>query len=262
MLYMVPILLFIYACTVPYPGIWFSYNPLYKLRRKLYNLIINSGGGPIVEKVILFQGDSITDAGRNRENDNEKGFGYASMVAGELGANEPYQYIFYNRGISGNRVVDLFARMKIDMINLKPNIMSILIGVNDVWHEYKRQNGVSAEKYELVYGLMIEELLRELPGLKLMIMEPFVLPGSATQSTEEHPDRWAFFSREVPLRAQAAKRLAEKYDLPFVPLQEIFDKANTDAPAPDYWLRDGVHPTAAGHTLIKRAWLEAYKNLK
>ena len=214
-----------------------------------------------MEKVILFQGDSITDTGRNRESDHNKGFGYANMVSGELGAAEPYRYTFYNRGISGNRVVDLFARMKVDMINLKPDIMSILIGVNDVWHEYTKKNGVSAEKYELVYDLMIQELLRELPGLKLMILEPFILPGSATESTEEYPDRWEFFSREVPLRAQAAKRIAEKYGLPFVPLQHLFDKANSDAPAPGYWLRDGVHPTSAGHVLIKNAWLEAYKTL-
>lgn len=215
-----------------------------------------------MQKVVLFQGDSITDTGRNRENDNNKGFGYANMVSGELGASEPYQYVFYNRGISGNRVVDLFARMKADMINLKPDIMSILIGVNDVWHEYTRQNGVSAEKFELVYDLMVEELLRELPGLKLMLLEPFVLPGSATEVTEEHPDRWEFFSREVPLRAQAAKRIAEKYDLPFIPLQEMFTRVNADAPFSGYWLRDGVHPTSAGHTLIKRAWLEAYSKLK
>ena len=214
-----------------------------------------------MEKLILFQGDSITDTGRNRENDNNMGFGYANMVAGELGAAKPYQYRFLNRGIGGNRVVDLFARMKVDMINLKPDVMSILIGVNDVWHEYTRHNGVSAQKYELVYDLMIQELLQELPNLKLMLLEPFVLPGTATQTDEEHPGRWEFFSQEVPLRAQAAKRLAEKYNLPFVPLQHLFDKANADAPAPGYWLRDGVHPTPAGHVLIKNAWLEAFQKL-
>ena len=82
-----------------------------------------------------------------------------------------------------------------------------------------------------------------------------------TENTEEFPDRWDFFASEVPLRAQAAKRIAEKFGLPFVPLQEAFDKANADAPKAGYWLLDGVHPTAAGHTLIKRAWLEAFKNL-
>lgn len=211
-----------------------------------------------MEKVILFQGDSITDTGRNRENDNNRGYGYANLVSAEIGANEPYKYKFYNRGISGNRSVDLFARIKVDMINLKPDYMSILVGVNDVWHEYTRHNGVSAEKYELVYSLMIEELKTALPELKIMILEPFVLPGSATENTEQYPGRWEFFSREVPLRAAAAKRVAQKYGLPFVPLQDMFTNVNADAPVPDYWLRDGVHPTVAGHTLIKRAWLEAY----
>lgn len=214
-----------------------------------------------MSKVILFQGDSITDAGRNRERDCFMGSGYANMVAGELSADYPYSYTFYNRGIGGNRIVDLFARMRIDMINLKPDMMSILIGVNDVWHEYTRQNGVSAEKFELVYSLMIEELLRDLPGLKIMIMEPFVLPGSATENTEEYPNRWEYFEREVALRAEAAKRIAQKYHLPFVPLQEMLTKANADAPE-GYWLRDGVHPTSAGHTLIKRAWIETFKNNK
>ena len=212
-----------------------------------------------MEKLILFQGDSITDAGRNRELPHGMGVGYANMTAGELGLAEPYKYIFRNRGISGNRIVDLYARIKKDMINMNPAIMSILIGVNDAWHEYNYQNGVSAEKFELVYSLLIEELLQALPDLKLMLLEPFVLPGTATESTEEKPDRWEFFCKEVPLRAAAVKRLAEKYNLPFVPLQQMFTEVNADAPYMGYWLRDGVHPTAAGHVLIKNAWLEAYK---
>ncbi len=214
-----------------------------------------------MSKVILFQGDSITDAGRNKENDFFMGYGYANMVAGELSADYPYAYKFYDRGVSGNRVVDLYARIRLDMINLEPDMMSILVGVNDVWHEYTRQNGVSAEKFEMVYDLLIEELLQELPDLKIMILEPFVVPGSATENTEEHPQRWEFFQKEVPLRAAAAKRIAEKYNLPFVPLQEVFTAACADAPE-SYWVRDGVHPTNAGHTLIKRAWIEAFKNNK
>lgn len=173
-------------------------------------------------------------------------------------ANEPYKYKCFNRGIGGHRSIDLYARIKEDMINLKPDYMSILVGVNDVWHEYRWQNGLSAEKYELIYSLMIEELLTALPDLKIMILEPFVLPGSATENTEEHPVRWEYFSREVALRAAAAKRVAEKFNLPFVPLQKMFDEAEATAPAPGYWLRDGVHPTQAGHTLIKRAWLCCY----
>lgn len=214
-----------------------------------------------MEKVILFQGDSITDASRSREFEPNTGHGYATMVMGELGCMEPYQYQFYNRGISGNRVTDLYARIRRDMIQLKPDYMSILIGVNDVWHEFDIGNGVSAEKYELIYDLLLQELLEALPELKIMILEPFVLPGNCTCNTQEYPNRWEYFRDEVALRAQAAKRLAEKYSLVFVPLQEMLTKANENAPD-GYWLRDGVHPTAAGHNLIKNQWLKAFETMK
>lgn len=213
-------------------------------------------------KIVLFQGDSITDANRSTANDISIGYGYPNLVTAALGAAYPYQYKFYNRGISGHRVVDLYARIKKDMINLKPDYMSILIGINDVWHEVSAHNGVDAKKFELVYGLMIEELQQALPGLKIMLLEPFVLPGSATRSNEEFPGRWEFFRAETDLRREAVKRLAEKYDLPFVPLQARFDEANADAPADGYWLFDGVHPTSAGHELIKQAWLEAFEKMK
>ena len=109
-------------------------------------------------ELILFQGDSITDSSRHREYDDARGHGYATMITGALGAAEPYKYDFLNRGVSGNRVVDLLARIRCDMINLKPDYMSILIGVNDVWHEIAWENGVDAEKFEMVYCLLIEEL--------------------------------------------------------------------------------------------------------
>ena len=202
-----------------------------------------------MEKVILFQGDSITDCGRSRDVDRAMGNGYATFVGGALAASEPYAYSFYNRGISGNRVVDLYARIKIDMINLKPDYMSILIGINDVWHEYTRQNGVDAEKFEMVYDLLIQELKKARPELKIMILEPFVLAGQATMNTEEHPNRWEFFRSETDLRRIAAKRIAEKHGLVFVPLQDLFDQAEASAPEMGYWLHDGVHPTYAGHEL-------------
>lgn len=215
-----------------------------------------------MSKVILFQGDSITDCVRVRENENYRGSGYATMVSGALGAKAPYQYTFYNRGISGNRVVDLYARIRKDMINLKPDYISVLVGVNDVWHEVSYQNGVDAEKFELVYNLLVEELKRDLPGVKIMLLEPFVLPGSATCNTEENPTRWEYFRKETALRGEATRRVAQKQNVLFVPLQELFDKANVDAPNDQYWLVDGVHPSAAGHELIKTAWLEAFEQLK
>lgn len=213
-----------------------------------------------MRKKILFYGDSITDAGRDRNDLQGTGVGYPLLVKSELGFLQPEQYIFYNKGISGNRIVDLYARMKADCINLSPDYISILIGVNDVWHEYTRQDGVCTEKFERIYSMLIEELQEALPGVRIIILEPFVLPGSATSTDEENPNRLEYFQKETPLRAAAAKRVAEKYGLAFVPLQEDFTRLAENYPNED-WLRDGVHPTPAGHQLIKRKWLEAFRTL-
>jgi len=211
-------------------------------------------------KTILFQGDSITDAGRSRENDANTGIGYPTLVKGELGLEYPNEYAFCNRGISGNRVVDVYARIKMDIINLKPDVMSILIGVNDVWHECIRQNGVDTEKYFKIYSMLIEEIKEALPDIKIMILEPFVLEGSATENIEEYPDRWNYFHTEVAKKAEKSKAIAEKYGLTFIPLQEKFDAAAKLAPN-SYWLADGVHPTTAGHEIIKREWIKYFKTL-
>ena len=137
--------------------------------------------------------------------------------------------------------------------------MSLLIGVNDVWHELGgRHNGVSAEKFEKIYNMLITEILEELPNIKILIMEPFVLKASATVATEAEPERWECFKTEVSKRADVAKRIAEKYNLPFVALQGIFDDACKQASA-SYWLGDGVHPTPMGHWLIKNEWIKAFR---
>lgn len=204
-------------------------------------------------KTFLLQGDSITDAGRSREIDRARGHGYPTLVASELTYDYPGQFNVINRGISGNRIVDLYARIKKDFLNLKPDYLSILIGVNDVWHDYIGEpNGVSDERFRKIYDMLIEELRAELPDVKIYILEPFVLRGIAT---EEH---WEDFAREVPLRAKSAKWIAEKHGLPFIPLQEKFDEKCRLCDA-SYWLWDGVHPTAAGHELIARALLERVK---
>ncbi len=215
-----------------------------------------------MHKKILFQGDSITDAGRSRDNDNNPGTGYPLLVKAQLGAQEPDTYDFINRGISGNRIVDLYARIKIDFTNIKPDYLSILIGVNDVWHELGgRHNGVDAEKFEWMYDRLITEIREACPDCKIMILAPFVLEGGATRSNENEPDRWQNFRDETPLRAEAARRVAEKHGLHFVELQPIFDEACKQADG-SYWLGDGVHPTPMGHQLIAQAWLKAFEELK
>lgn len=205
---------------------------------------------------ILFQGDSITDAGRSRDvnRDDLVGRGYPVLVKASLGFENPNEYEFINRGVSGDRVVDLYARIKMDILNLKPDVMSILIGVNDVWHEIVDCNGVDAEKYYKVYSMLIEEIKQELPDIKIMILEPFVLKASATE------EEWDRFLTETKKRAQMAKKVAEKFNLTFVPLQDGFDALTKKAPS-SYWLRDGVHPTAMGHEYIKTQWLKAFRNL-
>ena len=204
---------------------------------------------------ILFQGDSITDAGRAKDNDINLGYGYPRLVEAALGYEEPGCHTFINKGISGNRIVDLYARIKRDILNYKPDVMSILIGVNDVWHEFAESpNGVAAEKFYKVYDMLIEEIKEALPDIKILILEPFALKASGTEA------HWDEFRTETAKRAEKAKLIAEKHNLVFVPLQAGFD-ALCEKAEPSYWLRDGVHPTAMGHEFIKNEWLKAYKTL-
>lgn len=212
-------------------------------------------------KKILFQGDSITDCSRNRNDFYSMGTGYANFVKGALGFENPNEYEFINRGISGNRIVDLYARIKVDFINLKPDYASIYIGVNDTWHEISGQNGVDTDKFEKIYNMFIEEVLEACPDIKLMIISPYVLEGRATCNTEGNPDRLARFRSDVKEKAEVSKRIAEKFNLPLIELQPAFDEACTKA-GPDYWTYDGVHPTACGHEIIKRLWLETFEKIR
>ena len=212
-------------------------------------------------KKILFYGDSITDCGRDKNNVNSSGTGYPLLIKSELSFTNPGEYEFVNTGISGNRIVDLYAAIKARFINHKPDYASILIGVNDTWHEVNYDNGVDTDKFEKIYSMLIEEIKAALPDIKIIIFAPFVLEGSATMPTEEKPHKWEYFKTDVPTKAAAAKRVAEKYGLKFVSLQDKFDEALKLAPA-SYWLGDGVHPTPAGHELIKREWLKAFDEIK
>lgn len=212
-------------------------------------------------KRILFQGDSITDCGRPRDNFYGMGNGYANLVKASLGMDCPNEYEFINRGISGNRIVDLYARIKLDFINLKPDYASIYIGVNDTWHEISRSNGVDTEKFEKIYTMLIDEVKSACPEMKIMIIAPYVLEGTATCNTDVIPDRLERFQKDVAEKAAVARRIAEKYDFPLVDLQASFDEACTKAP-PAYWAADGVHPTACGHEIIKRLWLDTFEKIK
>ena len=210
---------------------------------------------------ILFQGDSITDCGRNKEDPASLGRGYPYLTAAKFMCDEPGKYEIVNRGVSGNRVPDLYARIVRDVLNIKPDVLSVLIGVNDVWHGFgSNPNGTGPARYRKVFDLFLSEVEEALPQTKILIMEPFVLRGTATESSEEQPDRWEKFSSGVYEMAAIARELAQKHGLPFLPLQEKLDDACRRAPASN-WLRDGVHPAPAGRELICREWMKAFSDL-
>lgn len=203
-------------------------------------------------KTILFQGDSITDAGRSREVDYNLGFGYATMTAGKIGLDYPGKYQFLNNGVSGSRCTDVYARIKSGTINLKPDILTVLIGVNDVLHEYAHQNGVSAPKFERILEMYISEIKEALPDIQIFLLEPFLLCAK-----EDETDYLAM-APEVKLRGEACRRVAQRQGLTFVPLQDKLSVLAEKTGAA-YVLFDGVHPTCVGHELISR---ELYNALK
>lgn len=206
-------------------------------------------------KTILFQGDSITDAGRNRDYDPHRGSGYATIVSGKLGYEYPDEYNFINRGISGNRSVDLYARIKRDIINLKPDYLSILIGINDIWHELESQNGVSENRFSDIMDMLIYDVKKALPEVKIFMLGAFVTPGTATD------EKLTEFVSGAKSRAEATKKLCEKHSLSFIDLQAEFDKVIKTS-SYENWTCDGVHPTAAGHELIAREWIKVFEKIK
>ncbi len=202
---------------------------------------------------IVFFGDSITDMGRDRNREHEAfgyGVGYVNAVASELMSNNPEKYELINKGISGNRIVDLYARIKADVWNHNPDVLSILIGVNDIWHEIYGNNGVDLARFEKMYRILLEDTKVRFPNIQFILCEPFVLKGSATEEKYEE-------FCEVKKYATVVKKLAEEFNCGFVALQNKFEEAAAKTKA-EYYLYDGVHPDVAGGKLIADAWLKVF----
>lgn len=203
--------------------------------------------------VILFQGDSITDGKRGRDKDlnHIMGHGYAFSIASRVGADYPQKrYQFCNRGISAHKIIDLEARWQSDTIDLKPDVLSILIGVNDsasVVVDWEPK--VSIEKFEEIYDQLLEQTLTALPEVLFVLGEPFIAKGSRTI------DNWEAYQADIKQRQTVVRKLAEKYNAVFVAYQSVFDAAFEKAPV-EYWIWDGVHPTVAGHELMAREWIK------
>lgn len=203
--------------------------------------------------VILFQGDSITDGnrGRNTDPNHIMGHGYAFSIASRVGADYPEKrYQFYNRGISGNKVNDLEKRWQAETLDLKPDVLSILVGVNDSSSVVlKREPLISVEKYEEIYTSLLEQTKAAFPTILFVLCEPFILKGGRVT------ENWYAYHSDIVQRQAVVRKLAAKYNAVFVGFQEVFDQACDKAPA-DYWIWDGVHPTVAGHELMAREWLK------
>lgn len=208
------------------------------------------------DNVVLFQGDSITDAGRNKEDNsfnNTKvlGSGYAMLSAAAL--LEKYASLnlkIYNKGISGNKVFQLADRWDKDCLEIKPNVLSILIGVNDIWHKLNGQYNGTVDIYRKDYIALLERTKKALPGVRLVICEPFGVKGVKAVDDKWYPE---FLDYQ-----KAAREIADQFGAVFVPFQRIFDEAQKRAPGV-YWTGDGVHPSFAGAQLMAKAWMEAIK---
>ena len=204
--------------------------------------------------VIIFQGDSITDAGRERMKQhanvaNSFGSGFAFLAASQILKDNPSKdYSIYNRGVSGNKVFQLADRWQRDCFDLHPSLLSILVGVNDYWHTIDGNYDGTAEKYEQDYRQLLVLTKKMLPEVKLVICEPFALLGVSAVTEKWFPAFDAY-------RA-SAKKMAEEFDAVFIPYQAIFTEAQLVAPA-KYWSLDGVHPSMAGCELMSEAWLKA-----
>lgn len=204
---------------------------------------------------VLFQGDSITDNGRDRKaadpnTAGQLGGGYPYLVAAAALAAEPTRGLrFFNRGVSGNKVPDLTRRWDDDTLAIKPDVLSILIGVNDLWHKLNGGYNGSVADYERGFGDLLAATRQALPRVRLVVLEPFVLPTGVVES------KWF---PEFDERRAAAARVARGAGAAFIRTQLLFDRLIRKTP-PAYWAADGVHPTPAGHAAIAKAWQDAVR---
>ncbi len=205
-------------------------------------------------KTILFQGDSITDSGREKSDPKNLGGGYAHLISAHFAETDPFAYTFFNRGVNSNTVRDLHDRLQDDIIALQPDVMSILIGINDVYHAvYTRQDDDLSGFYADFTALMAD-IAQMLPNTKLLFLEPFILPGELTDPAY---DRFFALTEQVAIYEKA---YADAHHIPVILLQKQFLDRSA-ASQPGDWLKDGIHPTLNGHLLIRDAWLQAYAAL-
>lgn len=206
--------------------------------------------------VLLFQGDSITDVGRNREVKEPNvtdgmGKGYPFLAAAKLLHEHADKNLkIYNRGISGHKVPQLAERWQEDCVDLHPQVLSILVGINDYWHKRDGHYEGDSQAFKTQYRQLLEDTLTNLPEIKIIIGEPFTVKG-----VKHVTDSWFPEVEEYQL---ATQELAKEFNILFIPYQKVFDEACKVADG-EYWTTDGIHPTLAGADLMAEAWLQMIK---
>ena len=203
---------------------------------------------------LLFQGDSITDMkwGRNQKDRNHYlGHSYVFLLASRLGVDKAKSNLaFFNRGVSGNKIYDLRKRWQKDAIEMNPDWLTVLIGVNDV--SQGRGQPIDLEKWENDYRHILNESRRANPKLEIVLMDPFVLRMTRLSSDEQ----WEHWRGEIEKLGKIVARLANDFNAIHIETQKIFDQAASQE-SPQHWIWDGVHPLPQGHELIARNWLQA-----
>ncbi len=210
---------------------------------------------------ILFQGDSITDTGRSRDEKKPNihlGNGYVSMIAGQLIAENPDAgYEIYNRGVSGNRIGDTYARWLEDAVRMDFDLLSILSGVNDVGFHLRMNRGSDPDRFESIYDLMLKEAVESHPNARIILVEPFIFrfPIEPGMASEDICRDWDLWKREIHARGDRVEKLAKKYGALFVPMFDHFESlcAKHD---PRLFSLDCIHLTPAGNHILAQRWLE------
>jgi lysophospholipase L1-like esterase len=203
--------------------------------------------------VFLFQGDSITDGNRGRNDDlnHIMGHGYAYAVASRIGADFPASnFQFINKGVSGNAIPDLLKRWKEDALDLHPQVLSLLVGINDVNAVVNQYAGFqSIDEFKSGYRSLLDQVMLQNPKTLLVLGLPFVAKGTRTNA------KFDLFELEVKERANYIKEIAQEFNGLIVDYPTVFEQAYKNQSIA-YWIWDGVHPTVFGHELMAREWIK------
>ena len=196
---------------------------------------------------ILFQGDSITDAGRDRSDYHELGKGYPFYASQFIKEDNPdVDFEFVNLGISGNQTIDLVNRLQSDFIDIQPDIVSILIGINDTWHRADNRKWLGNDVFEANYRKVLSEI-KEKTNAKIIILEPFLL----------HDPEKEYFRIDLDSKIDVIRKLAKEFADFYIPLDGLFASASIGIENDWHWSEDGVHPNDNGSEFIGSVYADA-----